>query len=703
VRTPLNVLLVEDREDDADLTIRSLRSGGYEPFVKRVECAADFLAALAEREWSVILADYTMPSFSALEAVKLVVERGVQTPLFIVSGTIGEEAAVSAMRAGARDCIRKSNLTQLAAAIERELREAEARREANRRRHEAEEKYRTLVELIPAVTYIVTVGETLTPIFASPQIEAFTGYTQAEWLSEPNIWERVLHPEDREAVLAQIYACQSEDRPFIGEYRILARDGRFVWVHDEGRWLRDPDTGAAALHGFAVDVTDRKLAEATIRHAVLHDALTGLPNRKALCDRIDAEIEAAEAASKPLSLVRVSLDHFRNIDNTLGRHNGDIVLIEIARRLSALTGAQMVSRLGEADFAILAFGKDAEGARGMVKSAGRILREPVVVDGLPIEAGPIFGIAVFPGHGENSELLLRHADIAVDCARRDIDGSALYTAEQDPYDPRRLLLMSELRLAIESDQLRLEYQPKIDLQTKCMVGVEALVRWKHAELGDIRPDEFVAIAEESALIRSLTRWVLNAAFRQCRAWRLEGLEICVAVNISARNLGDPDLFDQIDSLLETWGISPEWVVLELTEGAVMAKPSASLVLDRLSKRGLQISIDDFGTGYSSLAYLRKLPVSEVKIDRSFVIGLSSNQGDLTIVRTIIDLGHHLGLRVVAEGVEDARTWELLADAGCDLAQGYFMARPMTPADFSRWVAKGDYGVDVIAKDPVDDA
>jgi EAL domain-containing protein (putative c-di-GMP-specific phosphodiesterase class I) len=226
-----------------------------------------------------------------------------------------------------------------------------------------------------------------------------------------------------------------------------------------------------------------------------------------------------------------------------------------------------------------------------------------------------------------------------------------------------------------------------------VVGVEALLRWSHATLGQVRPDEFIGLAEESGLIRPLTRWVLREAFGQCRTWRSRGLEIGVSLNLSVRNLEDPELPAQVESLLETWGVSPAWVTLEVTESAIMAEERrAERALARLHEYGVAISIDDFGTGYSSLAYLRRLPVSELKIDRSFVIGLSSDQGDLTIVRTVVDLGHHLGLRVTAEGVEDAKTWDLLADAGCDLAQGYYMGRPMKAADFEGWAARAEYGL-----------
>jgi diguanylate cyclase (GGDEF)-like protein/PAS domain S-box-containing protein len=702
VRVPLNVLLIEDNADDAELTLRALQAGGFEPISTRVETAEAFSRALDRGDWQVIISDHRMPAFSSLEALGILLQRGVDLPFLLVSGTIGEEAAVDVMRAGAHDYILKNNLTRLCVAVERELREADHRRQrrkAEAGQAEAEERYRDLVEQIPAATYRITfAGNTVESIYVSPQIEGFTGYTIADWIGQPAMWTQTLHPDDRGKVLAAMRESRDRGEPLLAEYRVRCRDGSIVWLRNEARWSRNEARGRRSLQGFVIDITARRQAEETILHFAYHDALTGLPNGSWLRERLKEEIAEARSANRPLALLRISVRGLHEVNVTLGRDNGDRVLKEIASRLRDLEELRSVARLGAAEFAVLVVGSDAAGGKRLADRIVASLQDPIVVDGLPVELGAWVGIGMFPGHAEDAETLLRRADVALDTARRNAVDCALYSKNEDLYDPRRLVLMGDLRSAIASDQLHLEYQPKIHLQSRKIIGVEALVRWRHPEFGDVPPTEFVGLAEDSALIRPLTRWVLNEACRQSRAWRQARLHLPVAVNLSARNLLEPDLADHIAGLLETWGLEAPAIGLEVTESAIMAEPTrAARLLEQLSGRGMSIAIDDFGTGYSSLSYLRRLAVSEVKIDRSFVIGLSSDQGDLAIVRAVIDLGHRLDLLVVAEGIEDAKTWDLLAAAGCDSAQGYHMARPMTGADLARWISGSHYGLDAPPK------
>jgi EAL domain-containing protein (putative c-di-GMP-specific phosphodiesterase class I) len=312
---------------------------------------------------------------------------------------------------------------------------------------------------------------------------------------------------------------------------------------------------------------------------------------------------------------------------------------------------------------------------------------------LPIEVGGSLGISVFPEHGDDAEVLLRRADLAVLVAKREAGSCVVYSPACDPYDPRRLVLLGELRRALEGDELLLHYQPKVELKARSVVGAEALLRWRHPKRGMVRPDEFIPLAEKSGLIKPLTRWVLGEAVRQCRSWERSGRPLYVAVNLSARNLQDPSLVGQITGLLETERVSPEWLRVELTESAVMSDQARVVEsLSQLRGAGIETAIDDFGTGYSSLAYLQALPVSELKIDKAFVIGMGvDGNGKATIVRSTNDLGHNLGLSVVAEGVEDERTLELLGTYGCDGAQGYHIARPMSAPDLGRWLAESRWG------------
>ena len=417
-------------------------------------------------------------------------------------------------------------------------------------------------------------------------------------------------------------------------------------------------------------------------HQSLHDALTGLPNRVLFRDRIQQSVRAAERRHGGLAVMIMDLDHFKEVNDTLGHHHGDVLLQEVAERLkTTLRTADTVARLGGDEFGILLpevmGADDALAVAEILQSA---LREPFVVDGLTLEMGGSIGIACHPDHGDHVEVLIQRADIAMYSAKEGGRGFSLYEPQQDHYSPRRLSLAGELRSALESGELELHYQPKADVISGRIVGVEALVRWNHPRHGLLGPEEFVPIAEQTGLIVPLTRWVLAAAMRQCRAWQEQGYELSVAVNLSARSFLDTALAVDIPQLLKVHNIEPTLLELEVTESTIMLDPArATATLERLSELGLRLSIDDFGTGYSSLANLKRLPVDMIKIDKSFVLEMATEHSDAAIVRSTIELAHNLGLQVIAEGVEDRQIWEELARLGCDFAQGYYLSRPL-PAD-----------------------
>jgi len=417
-------------------------------------------------------------------------------------------------------------------------------------------------------------------------------------------------------------------------------------------------------------------------HQALHDALTGLPNRVLFRDRIQQAVRAAERRNGGLAVMIMDLDHFKEVNDTLGHHHGDVLLQEVAERLkTTLRTADTVARLGGDEYGILlpdvTGAEDAQAVAEVLQSA---LREPFVVDGLTLEMGGSIGIACHPDHGDHVEVLIQRADIAMYSAKEGGRGFSLYEPQQDHYSPRRLSLAGELRSALESGELELHYQPKADVISGRIVGVEALVRWNHPRHGLLGPEEFVPIAEQTGLIVPLTRWVLAAAMRQCRAWQEQGYELSVAVNLSARSFLDTALAVDIPQLLKLHGIEPALLELEVTESTIMLDPArATATLERLSELGLRLSIDDFGTGYSSLANLKRLPVDMIKIDKSFVLEMATEHSDAAIVRSTIELAHNLGLQVIAEGVEDRQIWEELARLGCDFAQGYYLSRPL-PAE-----------------------
>jgi predicted signal transduction protein with EAL and GGDEF domain len=353
-----------------------------------------------------------------------------------------------------------------------------------------------------------------------------------------------------------------------------------------------------------------------------------------------------------------------------------------------------VARLGGDEFAVLLPRLAAPAdVHVVIQKILKALQAPFMIQGLPLAVEASIGVALYPEHGDNADSLLRRADVAMYAAKKSDAGFVVYDAAQDKHSPLRLALSGALRQAIGSEQLHLHYQPKIAFATRRIAGVEALARWHHPEYHAIPPDEFIPTAEQTGLIKSLTRWVLVVACRQWEAWQRAGVRLSVAVNLSARNLQDPTLPDQIADVLSTYGMPPSALHLEITESAVMTDlQRAKEVLTRLRELGTRLSIDDFGTGYSSLGYLKDLPVHEIKIDKSFIQGVTKEGHGAAIVSSIIDLSHHLGLEVVAEGVEDHATWERLAALGCDAAQGYYMSRPLAPDALTSWLSESPWGV-----------
>jgi diguanylate cyclase (GGDEF)-like protein len=422
----------------------------------------------------------------------------------------------------------------------------------------------------------------------------------------------------------------------------------------------------------------------------LHDGLTGLPNRELFADRVGQAIRTADRELRPAALLLLDLDRFKDVNDTLGHHHGDQLLVQVGQRLSGtLREADTVARLGGDEFAVLLPGATAEGASAVAEKLRAALHQPLMLNEVALDLDASIGIVAYPDHGSDAAELLQHADVAMYLAKLAHVGSLVYDPSVDQHSPKRLALLGGLRLALERDELLLHYQPKADLRSGDIRGVEALIRWQHPEHGLLEPGEFIPLAERTGLIHPLTRSVLDGALDQAARWRRAGSPLSVAVNVSTRCLLDLAFPDQIAGQLAGWEVPPHLLVLEITESAVMADPARALeVLRGLHALGVAIAIDDFGTGYSSMAYLKELPVDELKIDRSFVSQMAASSRDAVIVRSTIDLGHNLGLRVVAEGVETRQAWEALAALGCDLAQGYYLGRPMPAADLERHLWRG---------------
>ena len=439
----------------------------------------------------------------------------------------------------------------------------------------------------------------------------------------------------------------------------------------------------------------RREAQERVYRLAYFDPLTGLPNRRQLVDRLERAVSEHVRGGEPCALVLLDLDDFRSVHCTLGRRNADALLRQMASRLERVAAGSdhLLAHLGGDEFAVflhdVSSGSDPGGIAHRLVDACDAAFD---LDGLAVDVTASAGIALCPDHARDAATLLRQAETALHHAKAARGGVSFYVRDNDPYDPQRLKLVSSLREAVRSGELVLYYQPKVDLTRGVAVEVEALVRWAHPQLGLLEPGAFIGLAEQTGLIRGLTSALLGTAVRQAADWQASGLDLRVSLNLSARNLLDGHLPDAVAEAAAGVGLEGRGLTLEITESALVQEPErARSILDRLASQGVRVAIDDFGTGYSSLSHLKHLPVSELKIDKTFVMGMVTNADDGVIVRSTIDLAHNLGLEVTAEGVESAAVWDSLLGLRCDLAQGYLLGRPMPAADLERWMRESPWG------------
>lgn len=471
---------------------------------------------------------------------------------------------------------------------------------------------------------------------------------------------------------------------------MVRADGYVRWLLVDAVPVKDPFGRVREVVSSFTDVTDRKKAEQTLKEQGLHDQLTGLPNRALLMDRLEQAIRSARRLSLPLALLVMDLDGFREVNDSLGHDAGDFVLRETASRLGTdLREVDTVARFGGDEFALILPGSDEDGAMRVAQRVIATLQRAFEIDGAAFEVNASIGIALCPGHGEDVQSLLRAADIAMQKAKHSAQGAAVYTADGEDEGSNRLTLTADLRHGLQHDEVSVVYQPIVSMDSRTATRVEALARWRHGERGLVMPAEFVPIAERSGLVRSLFEHVLVTTLRQCQAWSDDGVQLQGTVNLSMRNLLDPELVPTVARAIERTRARPELIGLEITESMLMADPARALrAVVELRAIGVQLAIDDFGVGYSSLAYLQRLPAYAVKIDRSFVSRMTRDRNSESIVKLIIELGHSLGMKVIAEGIEDRETWDALLHLHCDDAQGYYVAKPMVSTAIPAWLARG---------------
>ena len=570
------------------------------------------------------------------------------------------------------------------------------------------DEFQSLVEQIPAVTYIADFVGSFRLRYVSPQCKAILGFEPEEWVADPDAWVRALHPEDRDRIVVEAEACIAAERPFDFEYRMCRADGEIVHLWEKTSFVRDGAGRPVAVNGVMLDVTELKIAQEALRrqeaereqeraryeselkrqlseklYQAAHDELTALPNRRSLNARLAAALEEGE----PTALLLLDLDRFKEVNDVLGHHYGDQLLCAVGSRFRGLTRPDdLLARIGGDEFAVLLHPLNGiDQAIAVAERFGHSLAEPFSINDTPLYVEASIGIALFPDHGTSAVELLQRADAAMYGAKGAKSGWQLWQSSNSTL-PKRISRLAELRTALDTGQLILHYQPKLDLGTNAITGCEALVRWQHPLHGLIMPPDFIPLIEQSGLVRHLTAFVLAEALQQWRQWN-RGAELTIAVNISPHSLNDPDFPELVEVLLREYDVPARTLELEVTESALaLDEELSSETLHRLRRAGVKVVLDDYGSGYSSLSRLLDLPIDELKIDRKFAGALTVDPDSAEIVRSTIALGHRLGMTVIAEGVEDEPTLRELAALECDGAQGYYISTPKPAAELAPLLA-----------------
>jgi diguanylate cyclase (GGDEF)-like protein/PAS domain S-box-containing protein len=567
---------------------------------------------------------------------------------------------------------RELEVVEMAAGVASIVFEREA---AAGERRELDRRYRTLVEQLPLVIYVDALDSISSNIFTSRQIEGLLGYSTEEWRDDRDLFVKLLHPEDKARVLEAHELTHATHVPLNLEYRLMARDGHYVWIRDAGVVVTDDDGTPLYMQGYLLDISPEREAEEQLRRQALYDPLTGLANRAHFNDRLARAIAAVREPGEKTAILFADVDGFKGVNDRFGHHIGDAVLCALADRLQkVIRAADTAARLGGDEFAVII--ERVEHPADISIVAQRIheaLAEPIEIEGRRLSVETSIGISVGDDPGE----LLKEADAAMYRAKSQPGfGFTFYDPELDKAAVIRFRRIGELADAVDRDQLRLHYQPIVSLESGDVEAYEALLRWQHPELGLLPPDEFIPLAEGSGLIVPIGRWVLHEACRYAaKLSRGEGRPIEIAVNVSARQLQHPDFVSHVEEALEASQLPPERLVLELTESVVIDTSDVDARLASLRAKGIKIALDDFGTGYGSLVYLQRLPIDIVKIDRSFTAAVDQDEAGKALLHAIVGFGTALGTRLVAEGIEREGQDQVVHELGVQNAQGFHYGKP----------------------------
>jgi len=679
---PFKVLLIEDSLPDADLVRVMLTESRHPRFeLEHTERLGPGLERLRARRFDVVLLDFNLPDSKGIWSFKETHAVAPNVPIIIMTNNEDDEMALRAVREGAQDYLVKKDVT--ANLLTRSIRYAIERERAEQALRESEERYALAVagSNDGVWDWNIETGR----VYYSARWKGLLGWEEEAIGDRMEDWLTLIHPDDRPGFEVALNAhLEGKSEKFQHEYRMRRKSGDYAWVLSRGLAVRTPEGVACRMAGSLTDITARKQAEQQLLHDALHDALTGLPNRTLLLDRLGQTLARAKRDKDlTFSLLFFDLDRFKNINDCFGHDTGDALLIQIAERLKdCLRPWDTLARLGGDEFVILLQDdmKDAADTTHVAERVQSLLKQKFTVHGHDLFTSASIGIAFGPGTYEHPEEILRDADIAMYRAKK--GGRARYeifNSEMHRTVMALLKLESELRVAVEKQQFVMYYQPIVEIRSKRIIGLEALLRWQHPERGLVPPAQFITVAEESGLIVPIGWWVLRESAFQIKAWQKlfpSDPPLSVSVNISGKIFMQPDMVDRIASLLEEARLDPASLRLEITENIIMDHAQGALEkLAELRALGVQLHIDDFGTGYSSLSYLQSFRYDTLKIDRSFVGSLGKEDGS-AIVQTIVSLANLLRINVIAEGVETMEQFNKLVEIDCPQAQGFWFARPM---------------------------
>jgi diguanylate cyclase (GGDEF)-like protein/PAS domain S-box-containing protein len=580
-------------------------------------------------------------------------------------------------------------LLQISASIGRQVGQFMQRQEAEEARRQSEQQFRQLAGHIPQAFWMTDIHQKQL-IYVSPAYQEISGRPMEQVTGDPRSLLDAVHPDDRTRVTAA--RRQAVTGNYDEMFRLVRPDGTIRWIHDRAFPVEDETGAAYRIAGIAEDVTERKMAEEQLLNLAHYDVLTALPNRVLFYDRLKQSLAQAKRNQWIVGVMFIDVDRFKNVNDTLGHAVGDKLLQQVAQRLTgAVRADDTVGRLGGDEFAIvlthLATSQDANVVAQKIMAS---FNEPFRLDGAEVFVTGSIGITLFPDDSADQDTLIKNADAAMYRAKElGRNSYQFYTPEMNARALELLGMESNLRRALERNEFLLHFQPKANVATGEILGVEALLRWNHPERGMVPPADFIRVMEETGLIVPAGEWVLKAVCEQIKSWEAAGIKPSpVAVNLSARQFLAKDLGSTIKRILDSQRVDPALIELEITESSLMSNTAESVdTLEYLSGLGLSVSIDDFGTGYSSLAYLKRFPLDALKIDRSFVRDITTDADDANITRAIISMAHSLGLKVIAEGVETEAQAAFLADYGCDQIQGYYLTPPLAADDYVAWLVR----------------